>query len=343
MAILLHQPGDPVSKAHPPVRPVGEGLKERVPSRRIASDLLDEVQLGMDLLRPRTLASLGEESLMDRTDRKFLLPARHVPILLEECRRAYDILEVEGQRLHPYRTTYLDTADLHFYFQHHGGRSRRQKVRIREYGATSHRFLEVKARIPNGRTLKTRRSLGSPDKVDVGGGDFRWPRGARCNAGTSNPRASVLPLLLDHRRGSWEPFGLRPLEVFPSPTLPLRLREIVEVGYRRLTLLSCSGAEKVTVDLHLSFHRAGGHGSGPEMPGSSSHRPDGARFPGTAVMEVKQERRGPSTALELMRSLGHRSLSFSKYCMAVAHLHPELKQNVFKAGLRYMGKVEAAG
>ncbi|MEX2528224.1 MAG: polyphosphate polymerase domain-containing protein [Gemmatimonadota bacterium] len=310
-------------------------------------DLVSEIQAGLEHLRPRPLESLGEDSLMDRLDRKFLIPTCQVPLLLEECRWAYKVLEVEGQRLHPYFTTYLDTPDLHFYFQHHGGRARRQKVRIREYGATSHRFLEVKARTPNGRTLKTRRPLdpchgvGLVEHANDGRLKRPGPGNGRFSPCAPGMRPPVLPLLLDHRRTSWEPFGLRPLEVFSNPTLPLRLQEMVDVGYRRLTLLGRAGVEKVTVDLDLSFHPMGNGGGGSGVEGSASGKPDGVFFPGTAVMEVKQERRGPSPVLELMRSLGHRSLSFSKYCMAVARLHPDVKQNVFKSGLRRLGKVEA--
>ena len=55
--------------------------------------------------------------LMDRVDTKFMLSSRGFGALLNELRKSYKCLEVEGNRASRYETVYLDTEKLDFYIK----------------------------------------------------------------------------------------------------------------------------------------------------------------------------------------------------------------------------------
>jgi hypothetical protein len=68
----------------------------------------------------------------------------------------YHVLQIDGEGLMGYLSTYYDTPEFAFYLDHHNGRSRRHKVRYREYLQTHTTFLEVKVRSNSGTTRKDR-------------------------------------------------------------------------------------------------------------------------------------------------------------------------------------------
>lgn len=89
--------------------------------------------------------------------------------------------------------------------------------------------------------------------------------------------------------------------------------------YRRLTLVRKDRLERVTIDLGLSYAA--------EDRTYASER--------VVIAEVKQAKVDLSSPFMLrMRGAGLRPQSFSKYCMGVALLRPELKHNRFKPTLR---------
>jgi hypothetical protein len=92
------------------------------------------------------------------------------------------------------------------------------------------------------------------------------------------------------------------------------LREVVRVRYTRLTLVHAEAAERVTLDLRLAFASDAG----------------AASYPGVVVAEVKQGRRDRSWFLDVMRALGQREESLSKYCLGVASLDAHAKKNRYK-------------
>ena len=94
--------------------------------------------------------------------------------------------------------------------------------------------------------------------------------------------------------------------------------------YTRITLVSKQRAERVTLDLDLAFVREA----------------DRAGFPGIVVAEVKyQGGRHASEFGRLMRSHHVRDTSFSKYCMGVSLLYPDVKHNKFKAKQRLVARL----
>jgi hypothetical protein len=101
------------------------------------------------------------------------------------------------------------------------------------------------------------------------------------------------------------------------------LQEALVVDFTRLTLIARDAPERVTVDVGLTLAR----------------ERSVCRLPGLAVIEVKQERPGPSRFLELLRSLGFRGGGLSKYCMGVAVLESAAKRNRFKPVLRRVAQL----
>jgi len=104
-----------------------------------------------------------------------------------------------------------------------------------------------------------------------------------------------------------EPDGARPLQ------------STLWNEFSRLTLVSKRRPERATFDLHLSYRLGEQSVSLGEI----------------VVAEVKQESvdRG-SELIAQMRALGLRPASFSKYCVGLAMLRPEIKHNCFKPAIR---------
>ena len=167
-------------------------------------------------LAPITLHEIGAAELMDRVDRKFVIPARTLPGLLEACGADYRVLEIDGRRTHRYSTRYFDTRDLRMYNEHHANRLPRMKVRVREYVDSGTRYAEVKRRTNTGRTNKSRVRL--TDGTDA-------TRDAFTRAAGENT-----PLIEGND-----------------------LQFVVSVDYTRITLVRASASERVTIDLDVSM------------------------------------------------------------------------------------------
>lgn len=100
------------------------------------------------------------------------------------------------------------------------------------------------------------------------------------------------------------------------PYEPAELLPVLWNSFARITLVSKRRAERLTLDFDLSF-QAGLE----EMA-----------LPGIAIAEMKREGLAArSDFVQQMRALGVRPISFSKYCLGVSALYPQLKQNNFKA------------
>lgn len=111
-------------------------------------------------------------------------------------------------------------------------------------------------------------------------------------------------------------------EVYPYPAEALTGR--LWSHYTRITLVSKARAERVTFDLDMACAR------GVECVG----------FPGVVVAEVKfQGERHASQFVRLMRAVRVRETSFSKYCMGVSLLYPDVKRNRFKARHRQVARI----
>ncbi|HWV50788.1 MAG TPA: polyphosphate polymerase domain-containing protein [Microbacterium sp.] len=179
------------------------------------------------LLRRLPAVSLGEleqtAALMQRVDRKYLVP---LPALEDALARISDdcrALEINGLRTFRYRSVYLDSADFRLYRQHIQGRRRRFKVRTRTYIDSGGCHLEVKSKGPRGETLKER----IPHAQDA----------------TDLPEAS--------RTFVSSIIGMDAAALVP----------VVQTDYRRSTLVY--GDHRITLDTDLLFRAGGRRARGP--------------------------------------------------------------------------------
>ncbi|TWT97548.1 VTC domain protein [Botrimarina colliarenosi] len=107
-------------------------------------------------LSPISLEETDGVRLMNRVDTKYAVARSLVPRLLAEIGKEYRVLEVGGLRLTPYSTLYFDTIGRGCYHDHHNGKARRLKYRMRRYGQSGPSFFEVKQKTNKGRTVKQR-------------------------------------------------------------------------------------------------------------------------------------------------------------------------------------------
>lgn len=105
---------------------------------------------------PTSLKEMNNVKLMNRVDTKFVCSIFQLKEVLEDLNAFYKVLEIDGQRIMPYRTKYYDTSDFKMYQEHQNGKLNRYKVREREYVNSDLNFLEVKFKNNKNRTLKTR-------------------------------------------------------------------------------------------------------------------------------------------------------------------------------------------
>ncbi len=235
---------------------------------------------------PIALSELGEAELLNRVETKYVVSAEMLPTLLTEIRHDYRVLSIEGQRLNRYKTLYFDSADFTLYHRHHAGAANRYKVRSRQYVETDTTFLELKHKTNKKRTLKQRIPTGDFLRViDRKSGDFLR---ARC------------PHNID--------------------TLYGRLLTY----YTRITLVSRHTAERVTIDLDLSFAWESRHEALSDI----------------AIIEVKRAPHSAESAFARQLRTQHvRPARFSKYCIGVSLIYPQVKHNNFKPQLRLLNKL----
>jgi len=105
---------------------------------------------------PVSLEEIEEVKLMNRIDRKYWFHISKLNEILEFTLAEYDILEINGQRLMEYQTTYFDTSGNTMYLKHHNRKLNRHKVRKRKYVSTGSNFLEIKLKTNKKRTIKKR-------------------------------------------------------------------------------------------------------------------------------------------------------------------------------------------
>ena len=233
------------------------------------------------------LSDISKLEMSNRSEIKYILPIANLRQLLYNVADEYDIVEVRGEKELSYHTIYFDTFDYNLYHNHHNGKANRYKVRMRSYAASGDSFLEVKKRTNKGRTQKIRRSI-----VNV--------------HNFTDLHKSFIDSII--------------------PSLDKDLIRSIETSYRRITLISFSLPERVTIDIDLRFSSIGSVYA----------------LPNVVIVEVKTDRRyGVSSPMTVaLRGMKIYPRAFSKYCMGMAYLYPQLKQNLFKSNKLYLKKIE---
>lgn len=235
---------------------------------------------------PITLAEMDGVSLMDRTDTKFVFELEVLPKLLEAVQPYYKSLEIKGNRFANYKTDYFDTLDYYMYIAHQNGKQNRYKVRYREYVGSDLSFLEVKFKTNKGKTQKSRIKAW----VDI---DNFQEEDAKF-------LTEVTPFTIDN------------------------LKHVLTNEFSRITLVSRTDKERLTIDFSLSFTK----------DETAKH------LDNLVIAEVKQEKvNRDSKVMQVLKEFGIRQASFSKYASGCALLNPQLKYNKFKSNMLYLNSI----
>ncbi len=110
----------------------------------------------LENFNPVSLDEINEVKLMSRIDRKYWFHISLLEDLLTRVSPYYHILEIDGQRLMEYRSSYFDTPDNTMYLHHHNRKLNRFKVRQRKYLVSGQSFFEIKFKTNKKRTVKER-------------------------------------------------------------------------------------------------------------------------------------------------------------------------------------------
>ena len=113
-----------------------------------------------------SLEEVNSVGLMNRVDTKYIFHKRSLPKLLLSMQDQYAVMEIKGERLMPYRSTYYDSGSFQMLRWHHNGKLNRYKIRKRKYVLTGETFLEIKFKNNKGKTEKSRTLSSGDDKTD---------------------------------------------------------------------------------------------------------------------------------------------------------------------------------
>jgi hypothetical protein len=179
---------------------------------------LNNVESILNQMNPIYLNEINQISLMDRVDFKYIAPISILPRLLEEMIPHFKVQEINGKRISPYCTQYLDTPELHFFLTHQNGKRTRQKIRIRSYIDSSLSFLEVKNKNNKGRTNKIR-----------------------------------IPVPVSHIQSVEDLDDHKEFLEKNAAVDNQFLQPVLENEFKRITLINNKATERVTLDFDLSF------------------------------------------------------------------------------------------
>ena len=193
--------------------------REACPS--IASASPADVQTALRSFSPISLEETNKSaSMLKRIDNKYLVDKLKLRSILDQLRTDFRVLEIDGCSIFSYESCYFDDEQRCFH-EHLQGRRQRFKVRTRRYVESGKAFFEVKLKGKRGQTDKSRETCNDYYAFVINDDERQMMRG-----------------LYEKRYGKRFPYRL-------APTL--------HVSYRRFTLVSTSGKERITVDFNLGF------------------------------------------------------------------------------------------
>lgn len=232
-----------------------------------------------------SLAETNESArMLERIDNKYIMSKSTLLAVLEDLRDEFKILRIEDRAIFSYKSCYYDDNGRCFR-EHQQGKRQRFKVRTRLYVESDRAYFEVKLKGKRGRTEKSRKKC---DRLD----DFAV--------------ADEQHLML---RNLYE-------EAYGKEFL-YRMAPALFVTYKRFTLVSASGGERLTVDFHLGF----------ETPSGKTAQ-IGDDF---IIVETKSANgRGKSDRV-LKRNRIRQAERCSKYCIGMVLAGEVQKYNKFRA------------
>jgi hypothetical protein len=229
---------------------------------------------------PIGLNELNQKAaLTSRVDKKYVIWPFQLPAILQHLKLTHQILQINNQRVSNYRSIYFDTPDLSLYHAHHNGVAARVKLRVRDYLDSNIQFFEIKNRTNKGLTSKRR---------------------------TQFTESNLLNENLENAKNEFSRF------INNKP-----ITESLKINYQRITLVSKTSVERITIDGNLNFN----HGDAV------------ASYDDRIIIEVKTEQLTHSSTDKLLKKLNIRDGSVSKYCLGITKLHPSIKKNYFKNDL----------
>lgn len=233
--------------------------------------------------------------LMRRVDRKFRIEGEHLKLLFQLIAPHYSLVQAGTQDASLYINRYWDGIDRPFFHAHRVRKPRRFKFRQRTYAADGMSFWELKERQSSGYTRKTR--------IEVAAAEFEEGGQAALNR-------------LWNRVGVDPPGGFQPA---------------LDIHYKRLSFVHNNGHERLTLDYDLRLSKPVNAQGGdiihtPRLsfpPAEPTEAPQSFQ-PTEAqqtwlhsrdlyILELKQDRPGPSILDPLRRSKCLQAISFSKY------------------------------
>ena len=233
-----------------------------------------------------SLNEMDKVALLDRLDTKFVFRAEMLPNVFEKMKIYYRVLDINGTRLNKYETLYYDTPDLELYLKHYYGRVNRYKVRFRKYVGSALSYFEIKFKNNKGRTLKSR--VKRPDIEQ-----------------TIQGKSEKLLKEKTH----YQPHNLSP---------------VLWNNFYRITFVSKTAPERLTIDLDLQFK-------------NDARSVD---LPRLIIAELKHNRSlVPSAFISIMKQCKIKQDSISKYCLGVLTLFKNIKRNNFKRNLTTINKI----
>ncbi len=160
-------------------------------------------------------------AMLQRTDNKYIMDAAVLEQALPALAPDFHILESGGLRAFRYENCYFDGPEWQSYFDHHQGRRKRAKIRMRKYVDAGLCFVEVKLKDKRGMTVKRRLPC---DPAAFG---------------------SLDAAAIDHIQTAYREMYLG--------ELPYSLSRTLDTRYSRVTLVAKRGGERMTIDGRLRF------------------------------------------------------------------------------------------
>ena len=253
--------------------------------------LTDFVRNFTNRFEPISLDQLNAgAAMLERLDNKYIVSRGVLQDAIAPLSAKFDVLDINGVRCFAYDTCYFDDPDLRSYYDHHQGRRQRVKVRVRSYRDAGLSFVEVKLKDKRDATIKRRLAYQ---------GDL---------FATLNDSA------LAHVDGSYRGLYGKAFEA--------NLQPVIEMSYRRMTLVAKVGGERMTIDSDIVFRA------------DDQQREVSSEL---FVIETKSAR-GNGIADKVLRLLHeHPVPGCSKYCIGMAALEKVNLVNRFLPAMRRLG------
>ena len=242
---------------------------------------------------PVTLDQLNAKAeMLSRIDNKYVIRRDALHRVIPDLVRYFDVLDIKRKRAFTYDTRYFDDPQRSAYYEHHQGLRKGFKVRIRRYVDAGLCFLEVKVKGKRGMTVKHRKEQDAHRIETLSDEAYHFARSTYTGH-----------------------YG-KPFEY--------DLKRVLDIRYKRITLVARDGGERMTIDTDLQFWTGGKHLS-----------------VGTDVFIVETKSKlGRGYADKCLRQVQARPTKrCSKYCVGMAVMGEVTRYNRFLPTMKKLGLV----